>query len=148
MKVYIAGPMRGLPGCNFAAFHDAERRWRVAGHHPFSPARVAVALGYAVDNPTLEEEERFRGDPDKLRHVILSDVLAISQAEALALLPGWERSVGTTVEVAVAQFLGLPIYHAVSMQPLDLSKVPWSGDGQDWLRVRSTLEPVVFHPIT
>jgi len=117
MRVYIAGPMRGLPGWNFPAFDAAEERWRASGHTAFSPAQVDRALKYGP-----EQGE----SPDHLRHVINVDITCIMAADALALLPGWENSRGATVELALAQFLGLPIYCAVRMELLDVCPVPWS----------------------
>lgn len=119
MRVYIAGPMRGLPNWNFPAFDAAEERWRAAGHIAFSPAQVDRALKYGP-----EQNTEVCGV--HLRHVINMDVACIMAADALALLPGWENSKGTTVELALAQFLGLPIYCAVRMELLDICPIPWS----------------------
>lgn len=125
MKVYIAGPMRGLVNWNFDTFDAVEARWRDAGHHPMSPARMCRAMGYGPDCGYNAQPE----DPDgaaHLRHVMLSDIAAIYASDAIALLPGWENSVGTTVELAVAQFLGLPIYDAVTMERINPASKPWS----------------------
>lgn len=37
-RVYIAGPMTGLPDFNFPAFHAAAAAWRAAGWEVFNPA--------------------------------------------------------------------------------------------------------------
>ena len=103
MKIYIAGPMRGHDGWNFAAFYRAERKFRRGGHQVFNPARLARAKGYGPR--THNGDER-----DHLRHVILTDINCILHSDAVALLPGWEHSKGATVEVAVARFLDLPLY--------------------------------------
>lgn len=118
MKVYIAGPMRGIPEWNFPAFHEARKRWREAGHTAFSPASTDEALGYS------ETTEGFNEKPHLL-HVIHSDILCISNADAIALLPGWEKSSGATVELALAQFLGLKVFDAVTMKQKAPSKTPW-----------------------
>ena len=117
MKIYIAGPMRSLPGWNFAEFDAAEQRWRAAGHQPFSPAAADRALGYTPE---------YGGDMNRLlRHVITLDVVTILAADAIALLPGWEMSAGTTVELALALFLDLPVYDAVTMSRIYPDKKPW-----------------------
>ena len=115
MRIYIAGPMRGIPESNFPAFDEAESRWRAAGHTPFSPAQVDRALKY---DPKYDET------PTMLRHVIQMDIACIMAADALALLPGWEKSRGSTVELSLAQFLGLPIYDAMSMTQIYPKVVP------------------------
>src|SRR5437870_2742316 len=117
MKIYIAGPMRGRPDWNFAAFDAAAERWRAAGYQPFSPAAVDRALGYS---------EVHGCPPEQLRHVIQMDLACVLAADAVALLPGWEASKGSAVELALAQFLGLPVYDALTMKRIHPLNQPWS----------------------
>lgn len=121
MRVYIAGPMRGRPQWNFQAFDDAAHRWRGVGWTVFSPADMCRGLGLA----SFDDADVDRAH---LEHVMLSDVLAISRCDAVALLPGWEDSVGSSFEVALAQFLGLKIYCAITFSDITASirKKPWS----------------------
>lgn len=117
MKVYLAGPMRGLPDWNFPAFDAAEERWLAAGHQPFNPAQIDRVLQYG---PGQGE------NPSHLRHVIQMDLACLFAADALALLPGWERSTGAAAELALVQFLGLPVYDAVTMERLHPPARPWA----------------------
>lgn len=117
MKIYLAGPMRGLPDWNFPAFDAAEARWRAAGHQPFSPAQIDRIMRYGP-----EEGE----DPAHLRHMIQLDIACIMCADAIALLPDWEQSRGAAVELALAQFLGLKVYDAVTMAEIRPRLRPWS----------------------
>lgn len=123
MRIYIAGPMRGIPEWNFPAFDEAEARWRAAGHVPFSPAQVDRALKYDPN----EQGEATNGH---LRHVIQMDIACIMAADAIALLPGWENSRGATVELSLAQFIGIPVYDAITMERIEPAGRPWS-----WLPV-------------
>ena len=127
MKVYLAGPMRGLPGWNFDAFDAAEQRWRQAGHHVFSPATIARALGYTWGQTAPVEPGTPEGNCH-LRHVLQSDISCLMHSDSIALLPGWENSRGATVEVAVAQFLGLPFFDAETMLMMEVEpkKTPWA----------------------
>lgn len=90
--LYIAGPMTGLPEHNFPAFNGAERQ--------------LVAAGYPVLNPaTLGAGEEGRAwawyAKRALRMALRSD--------ALAVLDGWEASLGAVLEVHVAETLGMPV---------------------------------------
>jgi hypothetical protein len=80
------------------------------------------ALGYRWGGGAPAEPST---DVARLRHVLFTDIGSILAADAIALLPGWQRSRGATMEVAIAQFLGLPIYNAMTMDIIDLPKTPW-----------------------
>jgi hypothetical protein len=122
MRVYLAGPMRGVPDCNFSAFAVAEQRWRDAGHSSISPARLSTALGLEPDrgDDLSTEEGRLH-----LRLAAQIDLAVLYAVDAIALLPRWRRSRGATMEVAVAQFLGLPTYDAETMLQVSVSLCPW-----------------------
>lgn len=120
MRIYLAGPMRGLPENNFPAFDEAETQWRAAGWHVFSPANLWRASGWPIDGGT--EEQRA-----SCTHGMQLDLSCVYAADAIALLPGWRKSRGATVEIALAQVLGLPIYDAVTMLKMEHPPVlcPW-----------------------
>lgn len=93
LSVYLSGPMTGLPGYNYPAFHDAARRLRSMGYYVFNPA------------------ESFEGDTSRPREDYMrKDIEMLLQADMVALLPGWERSKGVAVELAVATSLGLVLH--------------------------------------
>lgn len=95
MKVYLAGPMTGLPEFNYPAFHSAAEDWRKEGWEVLNPA------------------ENFGGDTTKeYREYIRADLAMLCQAEAIAFLPGWRKSKGATFECGMAQMLGLLMYDA------------------------------------
>ena len=74
MKLYISGPITGLPDCNHEAFMDAEKRLR--------------DVGYEVINPT-----RTTPGPDAARHDYMrSAIRQIADADGLAQLEGWNHS--------------------------------------------------------
>lgn len=92
MRVYIAGPMTGLPDYNFPAFHRAEEQLRGLGHEPLSPART--------DD----------GDTSKPRPYYLRKAIALLlESDAITLLPGWKTSAGARLEMAIAHELELPV---------------------------------------
>lgn len=119
-KIYIAGPMRGRPEWNYTAFMEAEARWQEWGWHVFNPHVLVEALGYSKS-----EDCEPHNDVEHLRHVLLQDISCILASDAIALLPDWKLSRGATFELAVAQFLDLIIYDAVTGIALDPEMTPW-----------------------
>ena len=103
-RIYLAGPMTGLPEFNFPAFAKAAAELRAQGHFVFSPSENDFTR-YGDD--FLDHPERFN-----LRETVVDDLLWISRmAQAIALLPGWENSKGVRAEKAVAEWLGLAVMY-------------------------------------
>ena len=97
-RIYIAGPMTGIPAFNFPAFNRA--------------AHILRALGYDVVNPA----ELDAGDvgPDgkatkPYTWYLRRDLRALLDCNAVALLHGWEDSTGATLEAHVAKALGMDV---------------------------------------
>jgi hypothetical protein len=102
-RLYLAGPMRGIPNFNFPAFHEAAKLLRAEGHEVFSPAEKGEEA-ILTANPGLQENMDFR------RKVFKLDLAWICEhADAVALLPGWEKSSGSRAEKAAAEAIGLTI---------------------------------------
>lgn len=112
MKVYLAGPMRGYPEFNAPAFHAAASKLRAGGHEVFSPAEESVKIfGDAVRKNANGDEGQMGGDEMTIsRTVFHLDLTYIClRADAVALLPSWQKSRGATAEHAAAVALGLKI---------------------------------------
>jgi hypothetical protein len=115
MKVYLAGPMRGYKDFNFPAFFAAAKYLRSHGHDVFSPAEKDIQR----DNE-YGREHTWQGSGDIKaaeakgfdRRIAITDDLMyiIREAEAIALLPGWQASKGANAEYWTAQFLDLKIW--------------------------------------
>lgn len=93
-RVYIAGPMTGLPEFNFPAFNRAAARLRHDGWH--------------VENPAEHGHVEGAGWADYLRW----DISRIATCGAIYLLPGWSKSKGAILEVHIAQVLDLRVIPA------------------------------------
>lgn len=87
MRVYISGPMTGLPGYNYQAFLEAETKLR--------------AQGYEVENPARNEPQ------DCWLDYMRQAVAQLAECDAVHLLPGWKDSRGAQVEYQLARGLGL-----------------------------------------
>lgn len=108
--IYIAGPMRGYPRYNFDAFHHAEDCLSMGGWTPINPARIDLENGFDPDGPVT---------PTMMDAFIRRDFECIMRVEGIAVLPGWEKSVGATAEVFMALWRGIPVYAFPSMVPIE-----------------------------
>lgn len=90
MKLYIAGPMTGLPEYNYPAFFEAEDQLRAAGYDVANPAMLGVRDGW-------EWADYMRAG---LRMLLNCD--------GIAMLDGWHASRGAQVELRLALSLDMP----------------------------------------
>lgn len=94
MRIYLAGPMSGLPELNYPAFADAASQLRQLGAFVCNPAELSQP-----DSPT-----------NTYRNCLAVDLAwIIGHAEMIVVLPGFEKSPGANVEIALALALKLPI---------------------------------------
>lgn len=111
MKVYVAGPMTGIPEFNFPAFNAAAATLRADGHVVFNPAERDIERHNGVDiskgNASGSQEEAAKVHGFSLRDALADDTWWIcKEADAIALLPGWENSKGARAEHALSVALG------------------------------------------
>lgn len=97
MRLYIAGPMTGLPELNFPEFERVAVALRSKGHEIISPHEVC---------------------PDKSmawRDAMKRDIVVLLECEGIVRLNGWERSRGASLEHYIAAELGLTIYDVAEL---------------------------------
>lgn len=99
-KIYIAGPMRGLPEFNYPAFNRAEFVLRNLGYEVVNPAKMGDKYGTA---------DELNANKDLLDRLMHEELEAIAGCHAIYLLRGWERSFGARQELQLALMLGLEI---------------------------------------
>lgn len=101
--------MRGIKSYNHPAFDAAEAKLSAEGHLVFSPAAHDRFLWPNRDWDNLTGDLQTDGfSGGDMRQVIMEDLRWIADyADAIALLPGWEKSKGARTERALAEFLGL-----------------------------------------
>lgn len=117
MKLYLAGPMRGIPEFNFPAFHQAARLLRAKGHTVFNPAERDIERHGGVDiskGNLLGSVSVAAADHGfNLREALGEDLAWIcAEAEGIALMRGFENSMGARAELATANALGLRIVYS------------------------------------
>lgn len=100
MKLYLAGPMTGLPEFNFPAFRERAAALRAQGHEVLNPAELD-------DGDTSQAWDYY----------MRRDLALLLECEAVAVLPRWQRSRGASLEVHVARTLGMPVLDAHTLEP-------------------------------
>ena len=89
MKVYMAGPMTGLPHFNRPAFNQAALNLSFEKHVPLNPAILPDGLTEA--------------------DYMAVGITMLQRADAIFLLTGWQFSAGARAEHALALKLGLEV---------------------------------------
>ena len=106
-RIYIAGPMRHYRDFNFPAFHAAAAQLRAQGHFVFNPAEHDESV-YGVGFAKSETGDLADLPQFNLRKALAEDLnFIITEATAIAMLPGWEFSKGANAELAAARAIGL-----------------------------------------
>lgn len=91
MRIYLSGPMRGLPDDNFPAFNEAAALLRADGHFVFNPAESPPEIN------------------NNIRRCFEVDTYYLcTSAELVVLLPGWQQSKGALAEKALAEAMNIP----------------------------------------
>lgn len=92
MRIYLAGPMTGFKDLNFPAFHAGAAELRAAGLDVVNPAEI-------------------NADPNANWHDCMrADIAALMTCQGIAVLPGWEKSRGASLEVSIARGLDMPVF--------------------------------------
>lgn len=100
-RIYLSGPMTGIPCFNYRQFFLAARRLREAGWYVVNPA------------------ETFEGDTELPREVYMRvDVALLTNCGAIAMLRGWKNSRGARLEYLIARELGMDVYDAETLKPM------------------------------
>jgi hypothetical protein len=104
MRIYLAGPMRGISFFNWSMFDKVSAALRAEGHEVFSPADEDRKLGIV---PNEKGDEGILPEGITRRTIFSADTQYIcNHADTIALLPGWEKSSGVRAEHALALTLG------------------------------------------
>lgn len=96
-RIYISGPMSGIPRLNFPMFNRTAVRLRNMRWEVINPVEI---------------------NPDETANwldCIAADLRAMEGCTAICMLPGWEASFGARIEHLVAQKLGLEIFELAEL---------------------------------
>lgn len=100
---YLAGPMRGLPQCNFPQFIEAARILRELGYTIKSPAEMDSPATLAEAMSCVAGEDRATYGGETPGQILSRDVLEVADhVGGVIFLPDWWRSRGAKLEAHVA----------------------------------------------
>ncbi|HBP0834572.1 TPA: DUF4406 domain-containing protein [Pseudomonas aeruginosa] len=96
-RVYLAGPMTGIPNFNYPAFHAEAARLR--------------HLDYHVENPAENSAPACGTWAGYMRKALAQLVTC----DAIVLLPGWPSSRGANIERSLAFAMGMKVVMAADI---------------------------------
>lgn len=100
-RVYIAGPMTGLPNYNFAAFDHAAECLKARGLDPQNPAEIG--------RKWLAEHEHKEPNESEYQELLNAGRAMLRGCGTIYLLNGWQNSRGALSELSYALILRLKV---------------------------------------
>ena len=100
-KIYLAGPMKGLPNQNFDSFTQASNYLRKEGFEVVSPHELNAEAGV--------DPSKGQPPPSKVRELLKEDTTQLLTCDGVAVLEGWETSFGANAEVFLAHSASLEV---------------------------------------
>jgi hypothetical protein len=136
-RTYLAGPMRGVNLYNFPAFDAAAENLRARGYIVTNPSEHDRELGFDPSSTLVDFD---------LEAAFQWDFESLLACDGIALLEGWEDSIGARAEQAVAVLTGKWALHQVlGGWSSDGSDMFWSSRPVPWRSSSPAPDPVVAH---
>jgi len=102
-RVYLAGPMTGIPKWNAPAFDEAAAILRQEGYIVINPMEVDRVLdGFDPDNSP------YAGS---YKHYMLRDLPLVMSCDEICMLPDWGKSKGANLELHTALVCDMPAWY-------------------------------------
>lgn len=89
LRIYLSGPMTGIPDFNYPLFNRAAAEFRARGYHIENPA----------ENPPCDSWGSY----------MRAAVRQLTTCDRVLMLPGWQESRGAQIERELALDLGIPV---------------------------------------
>ena len=106
MKIFISGPMRGIPYYGFPAFDEAKAAFEAVGFEVVTPADLDRAIGF--DAMSLPDATDWNAEAGlDIRAAMRRNIEALLDCDGVVLLTGWWQSAGCLVERIIAARCGM-----------------------------------------
>lgn len=111
-KIYLAGPMSGIPQFNFPAFFAAAEQLRAAGFEVVSPAEIDNAEDKGAALASTDGDMRTIENKKTWGDFLARDVklLADTGIQGIVFLPNWQSSKGAKLEAFVGLLQGFKFW--------------------------------------
>ncbi len=143
IPLYLAGPMSGILHCNYHAFMEAKKtieeiiclsdkpEWRVECVYdvktPFDAGNTVWQRHYTRDFDPYTDKQDYGSL--HLAEIWAEDIKILCASQVMVILPGWEKSRGTTVEILTAlNILNIPILEYPTLKRKYFELMPESLD--------------------
>jgi Domain of unknown function (DUF4406) len=112
MKIYLAGPMAGMPEHNFPAFNAKAKELRSLGHEVYNPAEIEPDEYAKI----ASEEKKAEFHNGGYRNCLSKELVWIcNSAEGMYLLKGWEHSKGANSEFTTGKAVGVQFFYEAAL---------------------------------
>ena len=116
-KLFISGPMTGMPHYNAENFNRYAEMARKLGYRVVNPVEMAHKIGLSK---VLSDKKTFQ-------KLVEAELKAVKASDAILMLDWWQNSVGAKKELRVALGVGLDVklQHDIEMEWLNFERVPF-----------------------
>jgi len=116
-KLFISGPMTGIPHYNVENFNRYAEMARKLGYRVVNPVEMARRIGI----------KKVLSDKKVFKKLIEAELEAIKDCDAILMLDWWQNSPGAKKElrVALGVRLDVKLQHDIEMEWLNFERVPF-----------------------
>lgn len=106
-KIYVSGPMTGIPEYNAPAFNALARRIKDMGLFCVNPIDISANIVTSVERGEITMPSRY--------YFMRLDIQALCDCDAILMLPGWQKSWGAKWERIIAKHVfDMPVLESIN----------------------------------
>lgn len=115
---YLSGPISGLENGNHDNFLKAQKKLEKEGYVVLNPHEIGKDIYEKWSKLDFTSKEKQQ---ERWMEFMKEDIKYLLTCNCVFILDNWETSPGATLELLIAQKLGIPIYHIKTFDEFDCS---------------------------